>query len=269
MKKMKKLTVFIAFILIFSALGGVVSAEVAIAPSGVYGEETLLNLTPETQHAAFVNNDGILTEKEQIAQSKYEFMSLSASERSNIVSAQRASVGTVTRASYDVYRIALLHFRQENGYYCGPATLKQTINYLSSGANNPTQSALAQAIGTTTAGSSSTRMAQWLDSQGYPYYSVSVSTMTLDDISEYVYTDIMYYDNPLFGGISTTSSNWLYPTGGHLLNISGIQYNNSVSSDIEIEFTDPYITYVSSSYPNGKYFRPIASYKNVMTSFWW
>ena len=112
-------------------------------------------------------------------------------------------------------------------------------------------------------------MKKWLSDRGYVYYSVTVNTMTVTDISNYLYTDFTAYDTPCFGGIATTLTNWRYPTGGHLLNITGIKYNRNDANDIYVEFTDPYITCVDTSITNGKYFEPISQYKNVMTSFYW
>lgn len=258
---------------------------------GVYGEEKLEYLTPEKQlndiYAALNiktnKTTNILTNSSQLktAQDMYDFMKLTEAERTAIVkasmqsriSAQSANtINAMAALPRYVERVNVPHYRQERSYWCGPATTKQTVSFLSGGTINPSQTAIAGYIGTTTAGSSSTSMANWLRTKGYYFYSVPVSSMTYQDVENYVYSAIQAYRNPTFGAIRVPSNNlgsWYYPTGGHFLNISafyydGVSYNNDV-----FEFTDPYITWVRPSMTSGKYNISIYEYKRVMTSFWW
>lgn len=260
---------------------------------GVYGEEELEYLTPEMQlNAIYSTLNAKSSDKTvdsssrssliQTAQEMYDFMKLTESERTAIVKAsmqsrlstQSANTVNIMAAALPRYveRVNVPHYKQENSYYCGPATTKQTISFLSGGANNPSQTYIAGKIGTTTAGSSSTNMANWLRTQGYIFYSVPVSSMSYQDIENYVYSAIWGYRNPTFGGITVPSNNlgsWHYKTGGHILNISAIYYDGVSYHNDMFEFTDPYITWVKPSMTSGKYNISIYEYKRVMTSFWW
>lgn len=50
---------------------------------------------------------------------------------------------------------------QENGYYCGPATVQQTLKRINGSA--PSQSTIASGIGTTTAGSNLASMVSYIN----------------------------------------------------------------------------------------------------------
>ena len=57
--------------------------------------------------------------------------------------------------------LAMVNYKQENGYYCGPATCKQTIKYINGSAKS--QSAIAKSIGTTSAGSALPNMKNYVN----------------------------------------------------------------------------------------------------------
>lgn len=271
MKTIKRIIVVVLAISVISSFNIItVSADSEIQESGlsVYGEESLENLTPEMQLQQLNANKNISADKKAQATEKLEFMMLTEAERTNVVQS------TMARSLCAIKTCNVPFYRQEKSYWCGPATTKQTVCYLSKGANNPTQTQIAGYIKTTTAGSSSTNMANWLKTQGYYYYSVKVSTMTTRDIVNYVATGLDAYDYPCFGGVKITSSmvgtgRWRYTTGGHFLNISSIEqyepdYNNS-----RLQVTDPFITWVDTSVASGKYSVSVGDYKAAMTSFWW
>lgn len=262
---------------------------------GVYGEEELEYLTPDMQlndiystlnAKAKTIDSSSRSFLIQTAQEKYDFMKLNEAERTEIVKASAQSrISAQSTNPLNVMRalppyVELLnvpHFRQQYSHYCGPATTKQTIHFLTGGTISPSQSDIAKpinqgGIGTTTAGSSSTNMANWIRNKGYYYYSVPVSSMSYQDIENYVYSAIWGYQNPTFGGITVPSNNvgsWHYPTGGHLLNISAFYYDGVSYHNDMFEFTDPYITWVKPYMTSGKYEISIYEYKRVMTSFWW
>ncbi len=270
---MKKRSIYfiICVMTIFSMMGSVFSAaaEDIDEISGVYGEEALQNLTAEMQLEELNSDRSVSEAAKTIALEKLNFMMLSEAERTNEVQSKMT-----TRSLVAIKMCNVPFFKQEKNYWCGPATAKQTIHYLTKGSYSPTQTQIAGYIGTTTAGSSSTNIANWLRKQGYYYNSVSVSSMTTRDIVNYVATDLDAYDNPCFGGVKITSgligtNRWHYTTNGHILNISGIQqyepdYNNSL-----IQVTDPYITWKKPSITSGKYYVSVGDYKSAMTSFWW
>lgn len=278
----------LAILFNFASITSLASSK-DIEVCGVYGEDELEYLTPEMQlkdiYAALNTKESDSSSRSSLvktAQDMYDFMKLTESERTAIVKAsmqsristQSANTVNAMAAALPQYveRVNVPHYKQEKSYWCGPATTKQTVSFLSGGTNNPSQTAIAGYIGTTTAGSSSTSMANWLRTQGYIYNSVAVSSMSYQDIENYVYSAIQAYRKPTFGGITVTSANqglWYYTTGGHLLNISAFYYDGVSYNNDQFEFTDPYITWVRSDMPSGKFERTIYQYKSVMTSFWW
>lgn len=218
-----------------------------------------------------INDSSTLTDEEKAkAISKINFMMMSNEERTALVLSRvpKNSRSTIIK------RCNVPFFKQQNTYYCGPAVTKQTIHYLTDGAISPSQSTLAKALGTTSEGSSSSDMADWLETKGFYYYRVNVNTMTIQDIINYVASGIDSYDMPPFGAVAISKSQkastaWRYTTGGHFINISAI-YQDTVSNNAcRLEVTDPYITWVDSTITSGKYNVPIGDYHEVMTSFWW
>lgn len=257
---------------------------------GVYGEEALVSLTPDMQlqnmrAAIIANANNVVSTASAIntVQEMCSFIKLTEAERTAIVRASMQAnitsqpAGVAASSSLPAYRVGIYvpHYKQETTYWCGPATGQQTVIALeirSNGLYRPTQAEVAQAIGTTTAGSSTTNIASWLATKGYPYYSVPVNSMSYQDIENYVYSAIKSYQKPCFGGITVPSSNlgsWHYSTGGHILNVSAIYYDGVSCNNDYFEFTDPYITWVKPEITSGKYIISIDEYDRVMTSFWW
>ena len=199
-------------------------------------------------------------------------MILSEEDKTSLITKNFLEVKTLQ----NILSLDVPTFKQERTYWCGPATVKQTVHFLSNGTNSPTQTQIAGYIGTTTAGSSSTYMANWLASHGYYYYSVSTSSMTSRDLVNYSAADLGTYGMPPFGGVAIATSNlrpsgathgWMYTTGGHFLNISELWYMEPNYGDSLIYVSDPYIPWV---YPTmSGYFVTANEYMNVITSFWW
>ena len=237
--------------------------------TGVSEDEGTIVLTPEQQLQTIMQLENLSDEAREKAIEQYEFMTSTSAERTQSVSSQ-----AVAREMYNSHWVGIPHYTQETSYWCGPATTKQTIEYVSGGTISPTQSALANSLGTTTAGTSSVNMAMWLASQGYPYYSVAVS-MTTRDLVNYLVSGIGYYMKPTFGGVAITGSmlsddGWQYTTGGTLLNVSAIvQYEPDYENSL-LQVTDPYIHWVDEdAFPTGRYAVPLLDYYDAMTSFWW
>lgn len=287
MKNYRVCTSLVAVLAVLLSFPAVAQA-VAVTDPLISEKSALENISVETQFSALFEQlraidadettDNIL--RIERAKDKYAFISMTEEERTAYVRSQKAKMiqnSLATRsAAYSLQlsymeRLPVPHYTQENLYYCGPATAKQTIAFMSDESINPSQSEIAQAIGTTTNGSSTTSIQKWLAKYGYDFVSVPVASMTVQDLDNYVYSAVSAYQSPVFGAIAVknTTSNLIYPTTGHILNISGIMYDGVNDENDQLELTDPYITWVTSIHPTGKYFVPIDEYKNVMTSFWW
>lgn len=212
------------------------------------------------------------SESRATAEGKLNFMLLTEAERTAIVQA------SMPRSFYALKKCDVPHFRQEERYYCGPATAKQTIHYLTDGAISPTQAEIAPHVGGIgedgTYSAYSGYIRDWLARYGFYYYSVDVSTMSTRDIVNYVATAVDTYDNPCFGGVTAldqavSSGYWPYYTGGHILNISGIVQYEPDYQNSSLQFTDPYITWADTYNTTGKHYVSLLHYNEVKTSFWW
>lgn len=135
------------------------------------------------------------------------------------------------RASAQV-TIPVTVFEQENNYYCGPATVKQVINYINGSSSS--QSSYASQLGTTTSGTDMTKIAGVLKSNtGKNYVYAAISS------KDTWYSRVMNGVNnrmPAILDINTNSvSSIPYNSSGHYVNISGF---DAISDRVRI--TDPW-----------------------------
>lgn len=149
--------------------------------------------------------------------------------------------------------------KQKNGNYCGPATVIQNLKYISKGKFNKTQDQVAEKIGTTKDGSSSTNMTRYMNEQivnngysSYQYAPIDISASSWNEAFyvDTIYSNVRYYDWPAYGsfkldssiGYGDTSYKWPYSTtGGHFLSYSGVDIASSYN---DIRFTDSYYQHV-------------------------
>lgn len=159
-----------------------------------------------------------------------------------------------TESSYPAKRIKVKQYEQKNGYYCGPATTKQTLQYING--KSPTQKVIAEALGTTKAGTDGTQIVVYLNQkQTRVNFMISTNT-TKSGIKKRIYHDIAIMDAPPIARLKFTDANvWGYSTQGHFLNISG--YSSGMN---RVQVTDPNITRVDDNNKTGKYY---ISFKNL------
>lgn len=142
------------------------------------------------------------------------------------------------------YTLDVPTFQQETNYYCGPATVKQTVHFIKGASNS--QSFYANALETTSAGTDMTKIPGVLRTySGGDYNYVSIG-------------DYTNWCNQLIGGLSTglppildintkNVSVWPYATSGHFLNVSG--YNNNPT--VKVRVTDPYVKGLGNHWYSG------------------
>ena len=141
------------------------------------------------------------------------------------------------------------YYKQETTYYCGPATTKQSLQYLKG--SSPTQSSIASSLGTTREGTDGTKIVKYLNSNQNSNYYVIVVPTSQSSMESTTYSGLTIYNAPPILRLSmTTGQGWPYPSSGHFMNISG-QY--TVSSNVEYQVTDPYINWKAPSNTSGKY----------------
>ncbi len=134
-------------------------------------------------------------------------------------------------------KLKMPHFRQENGYYCGPATVQQTISYVAK--VTVSQKVLAKELGTTKDGTDMMNIAKVVNkriSGTGKSYTMRQIPDSQSDYAVNVYNALCAGKPVIIDIKATKSDGWKYRTNGHFLNISGVICNDSVNSII---VTDP------------------------------
>lgn len=159
--------------------------------------------------------------------------------------------------------LAVPHCIQEENYYCGPATAQQTYRYYK-GSNYPSQSSIAEAIGTTSSSGTDVQpLLNYLNQNAgttYEQFWLSKNATNYEGSVRLICESIENNCPPIMWisvssdwggtrdlGISGDTSKWPYTVGGHLLNASGYSKNGDV-----YQMTDPWIGKgVYTTNPNG------------------
>lgn len=144
-------------------------------------------------------------------------------------------------------RINLTLFTQETNYYCGPATVKQTIHFINGSSEN--QSTIASDIGTTSDGSALEPMVNYInDRKSYGLDYTIYQNPSMEQIQNIVNYCVEKNLPAICRLRFEKGGNWAYRTNGHYLNANGyIEYGE------EILLTDPNIKRVNSS-STGSYY---------------
>ena len=149
--------------------------------------------------------------------------------------------------------------KQETGYYCGPATVKQTLTCINNTA--PSQSAIASAIGTTTAGSDLASMVSYInkkiptDEEKEEY--VIVKKPSKSYIQSMVNNGVTWKHPVICRLKFSKGGSWKYSTDGHFMNANG--YDNYGN---KIYVTDPNIQRVDKN-ASGSYYVSIDELYNA------
>lgn len=146
-------------------------------------------------------------------------------------------------------------YKQDNGHYCGPATVKQTLHYINGTSKN--QSDYAKLLGTTIAGSSFDAILNVVNANNskHAYKLSSVNTsLSFSTWLSYVQSSLTK-GRPCIIDINSNSysSSWGYSTSGHFLNISGADVDviisrmgeqpDATASTLLVKITDPHNVY--------------------------
>ena len=141
--------------------------------------------------------------------------------------------------AYESYiKLNVSYFGQENHYYCGPATVKQVIYYVTKSLR--TQDFYASKLGTTTDGTDMTMIPavlnNYIDEDHYMYSKIGSQSEWLEKVR---YS--LHYGKPAVLDLNTLAVNedkqkmiFPYDSTGHYVNVSG--YDGSAG---KIMITDP------------------------------
>ena len=129
------------------------------------------------------------------------------------------------------------HFKQENGYYCGPATVQQTISYV--GKVTVSQRVLAKELGTTKDGTDMRNIAgvvnKHISGTGKSYTMMQIPN-SQSDYAVNIYNALCAGKPVIIDIKATKEDRWNYKTKGHFLNISGVRCNDLQNT---VTVTDP------------------------------
>ena len=140
------------------------------------------------------------------------------------------------------YTLDVPTFQQEKNYYCGPATVKQTIHFLNGSSNSQSFYAgendlnNSNKLGTTSNGTDMTRIApvlRYYTGADYNYVSIGTYNNWCEQIIGALSTGLP----PIIDINTKNVSAWPYSTSGHFLNISGYSSNPYT---ISVRVTDPF-----------------------------
>lgn len=130
--------------------------------------------------------------------------------------------------------LVMEHVKQKNGYYCGPATVKQTLCYFG---KRLTQDECARQLKTTTAGTIMSNIPGVINANvsltpGYSMCSIG----TKNNYTAEIYTALSRNRPVIIDIKAEKSDNWSYETKGHFLNVAGIR---SDATENKIMVVDP------------------------------
>ncbi len=154
-----------------------------------------------------------------------------------------------TETIYPARKLNMKSCKQINGYYCGPATTKQTLQYITG--KSYKQGDIAKALGTTKDGTDGTQIIKYLNmKQKKVNYMISTTT-NITELKKRICHDITVANTPPIVRLKfeqKKDNNWQFSTKGHFLNISG--YSRGMK---KVQLTDPNIRRLFGNDKTGKY----------------
>lgn len=153
-------------------------------------------------------------------------------------------------------------YEQPNGYFSGPATTRQTLQYLLN--SSPTQHEIAKKLGTTKDGTDGTKIVNYLNKkQKKRTFLISKSTNANDIKSRIVCALNTGVRTPAIGRLKfDKKGSWAYSTNGHFLNISG--YNAGMTV---VKIVDPNITRIKKG-SSGSYTVKFSELQAAIKAHW-
>ena len=138
-----------------------------------------------------------------------------------------SAAGVATPFAYRVndYEIQVPCYKQKTRYWCGPATVKQTLQYLKG--SSPSQTALAKALGTTS-GTSIYAIRKYLNNNQNKNTYVQMTPSSNNAMQNAMMMAVKTYKAPPILLVRITNKNFggkaEYTSDGHYLNVSGVYH---------------------------------------------
>lgn len=174
---------------------------------------------------------------------------------------ERSQSNANVMATYPAKTIPVPHYKQQNGYYCGPATTKQTVQYMKG--TSDSQATIAKALGTTSNGTDGLKIVEYLNKRSNITWTIATDT-SINGLKIRINGAFKASENrpPIVRAKFSKKGNWRYSTSGHFMNISGYTTNMA-----KIRVTDPNITRVDSS-ATGSYYVTMNEIRNAIIDHW-
>lgn len=200
----------------------------------INNSDTTDYISPDAQLTRFLSDKVLTSERTAAAISKH-----------NLGQALASGSGLTRSANVPAKTLNVPWYSQSNGYYCGPATIKQTIQFING--YSATQDQLATALGTSSSyGTDTNNMCVYLNNNTDCYYEVlwwwanaaAFSTMVISNTDDNV---------PIVGHVIISyKGDWPYTTGGHYINYNGYSEYGEM-----FDVTDPFVDRFGDT--DGKY----------------
>ncbi|MEG0615233.1 MAG: C39 family peptidase [Oscillospiraceae bacterium] len=121
---------------------------------------------------------------------------------------------------------SFVYYPQETNYTCGPASLRMALNFLT-GINYP-ESTLSTCCGTSTAGTSLTKMAECINSKQSKNGYVARYGETKETMKDNIYSGIVTNNAPPIIGVKETrSSGWPFDLEKHFIVVHSVTSDES------------------------------------------
>lgn len=159
---------------------------------------------------------------------------------------EQVSAPYAANATYSEKTIPVTAYTQEESFYCGPATARQTLKYLGSivpgGYNPPSQSIIAADIHTSKSGTEWKYLINYINGFNFmntPHTYIEHTPQSVGNMETIIYNSLTQSrPEPPILHINTggNTSALGYSTTGHYLNVSGIRTSNGNN---QFRLTDP------------------------------
>lgn len=230
-------SVFVILAIVMSCL--TISATAVSSQNDAFDPETFPSLAEQLQ--IMLSNPNTTYEQRQDAIEIYN----------KIMAIKNGYSVLSSRSSLMIYELDVPFYAQENEYYCGPATVKQTYAYLYYRENgvyySPSQGDIADDLNTTIEGTDQSAILCYINNIFNETYYVDWY-FDEEEAANLMYTAINDFKRPPI--IHVFDWNY-YETEGHYMNVCA--YNTGLT---QFRVVDPY--YEGHMDPDGKYFVPIS-----------
>lgn len=155
-----------------------------------------------------------------------------------------SACSTVTKHTF-----GMTQCEQVESFFCGPATVQQTLLQLVGSVFRATQYEIANDIGTTCKGSVLSNMCDYVNDNNEFCYYIIVTNPTLDGMKNILTCDIPSYVPIMCRLKIVKGGNWIYDSSGHYMNANGFDFSGTTDM---VYVTDPWVTVVDPTH-NGSY----------------